>query len=156
MSEHEFVYTTTIRTTAERLWQGLTVPAFTQRCWNGIVFESDWAVGSTVIVRYPEHDVAIADPAQIVLESDPCERLSYTWHTFTPEWAAVVGASEEVLALFAAEHRSKVTFHIEDMGVIVKLTMIHDDFAPGSAVLKAVSNGWPRFLAELKTFLEAA
>jgi hypothetical protein len=36
---------------------------------------------------------ALADPAgdgpeQLVLESDPYRRLSYTWHTFSPEWAA--------------------------------------------------------------------
>jgi hypothetical protein len=29
--------------------------------------------------------VVIDDPAQVVLESDPYRRLSYTWHTFTPE-----------------------------------------------------------------------
>jgi uncharacterized protein YndB with AHSA1/START domain len=96
MSKPEFVYTTYIRTTPERLWQGLTDPAFTRR-WHGIVFESNWKPGSTVTVRYPEHDVTIADPAQVVLESDPYKRLSYTWHTFTPEWAAVSGFSDELL-----------------------------------------------------------
>jgi len=29
-----FVYTTYIRTRPERLWQGLTDPAFTQRYWR--------------------------------------------------------------------------------------------------------------------------
>jgi uncharacterized protein YndB with AHSA1/START domain len=45
MNKPEFVYTTSIRTTPERLWQGLTDPAFTRRCWHGIVFESDWKPG---------------------------------------------------------------------------------------------------------------
>jgi uncharacterized protein YndB with AHSA1/START domain len=156
MSKPEFVSTIYIRSTPERLWQGLTDPAFSQRCWHGIVFESDWKPGSTVTVRYPEHDVTIADPAQVVLESNPYKRLSYTWHTFTLEWAAVSGFSEELLARFSAERRSKVTFDIEDLGETVKLTVVHDDFEPGSAVLEAVTNGWPRFLANLKTLLETS
>ncbi|MDH6461362.1 uncharacterized protein YndB with AHSA1/START domain [Micromonospora sp. A200] len=154
MGEPEFVYTTCINTTPERLWQGLTNPAITRHCWRGLTFDSDWRPGSTVTVRYPEHNVTIADPARVVLESDPCRRLSYTWHTFTPEWAAVSGFSEELLARFSAERRSKVAFDIEDLGETVQLTVTHDDFAPGSAVLQAVTNGWPRLLADLKTFLE--
>src|SRR5271165_7041469 len=34
MEGPEFVYTTYIRTTPERLWQALTDPAFTRRYWN--------------------------------------------------------------------------------------------------------------------------
>lgn len=34
MSKPEFVYTTYIRTTPERLWQALTDPAFTRRYWG--------------------------------------------------------------------------------------------------------------------------
>ena len=33
MSKPEFIYTTYIRTTPERLWQALTDPAFTKRYW---------------------------------------------------------------------------------------------------------------------------
>ncbi|MGJ6969794.1 SRPBCC family protein [Streptosporangium sp. G11] len=156
MSEPEFAYTTYINTTPERLWQGLTDPAITRCCWRGLALDSDWKPGSTVTVRYPEHDVTIADPAQLVLESEPGKRLSYTWHTFTPQWAAVSGFSDELLARFSAERRSKVTFDLEDLGETVKLTVVHDDFEPGSAVLTAVTNGWPRLLADLKTLLETS
>ena len=48
----------------------------------------------------------IADPAQVVLESDPYRRLSYAWHTFTPEWAAIYGISEQDRARFAGQHRT--------------------------------------------------
>jgi hypothetical protein len=37
---------------------------------------------------------------------------------------------------------------------VVKLTVIHDDFDAGSALLKGVSEGWPRILSDLKTLLE--
>src|SRR6266496_250518 len=41
----EFVYTTYIRTTPERLWQALTEPAFTERYWE-TAFTTDWKAGS--------------------------------------------------------------------------------------------------------------
>jgi hypothetical protein len=49
----------------------------------------------------------------------------------------------------------KVAFDIEDVGHgAVKLTVTHDGFAPGSAVLPAITEGWPAVLASLKTLLE--
>jgi uncharacterized protein YndB with AHSA1/START domain/DNA-binding transcriptional ArsR family regulator len=153
MSKPEFVYTTYINTTPERLWQGLTDPAFTRRYW-GIAWESDWRPGSTVTLEIAGGGVKIADPAQVVLESEPYRRLSYTWHSFTPEWAAAYAVSDEHLAKVAGERRSKVTFDIEPVGEMVKLTVIHDDFDQGSAVLPGISAGWPRILSDLKTLLE--
>ncbi len=55
----------------------------------------------------------------------------------------------------AAERRSKATFDIEASGEMVKLTVVHDGFEPGSTVLEAVAQGWPAILASLKTLLEA-
>ncbi|WP_407690009.1 SRPBCC family protein [Saccharomonospora iraqiensis] len=40
MGTPEFVYTTYIRTTPERLWQALTEPEFTRRYW-GVSFDTD-------------------------------------------------------------------------------------------------------------------
>jgi uncharacterized protein YndB with AHSA1/START domain/DNA-binding transcriptional ArsR family regulator len=149
----EFVYTTYIRTTPEQLWRGLTDPAFTRRYW-GLAMESDWKAGSAVTVQLDRGGVTVADPAQVVLESDPYRRLSYTWHTFTPEWAAAYDISEEHRAKFAAEPRSTVTFEIEPMGDYVRLTVVHDGFEPGSAVLAGVSQGWPMLMSSLKSLLE--
>jgi uncharacterized protein YndB with AHSA1/START domain/DNA-binding transcriptional ArsR family regulator len=153
MSKPEFVYTTYISTTPERLWQALTDPAFTRRYW-GVVFDTDWRTGSAMTVELDKGGVKIADPAQVVLESDPHRRLSYAWHTFTPEWAATYGITEQDRARFAGERRSRVTFDIEPAGEMVKLTVVHDDFDPGSAILPNVSQGWPRILSSLKTLLE--
>ena len=146
-----FVYTTYIKTTPERLWQALTDPAFTERYWN-IKFDTDWQAGSPM--TWHQRGVAIADPEQVVLESEPFRRLSYTWHAFTPEFAATIDLSDEVQKRIAAEPRSKATFEIEDLGGRVKLTVIHDDFEPDSLVRSMVSNGWPSVLSDLKTFLE--
>jgi uncharacterized protein YndB with AHSA1/START domain/DNA-binding transcriptional ArsR family regulator len=151
MEKPEFVYTTYIRTTPERLWQALTDPAFTERYW-GMAFETDWRSGSTMTLH--QRGVSVADPEQVVLESDPCRRLSYTWHTFTPAWAEAVGIDEDLRVRIAAEPRSKVTFDIEPDGDLVRLTVVHDGFEPGSKVVEMISGGWPRVVSALKTLLE--
>jgi uncharacterized protein YndB with AHSA1/START domain len=97
----------------------------------------------------------VSDPGQVILESDPCRQLAYTWHTFTPEWAAQVGMDEATADAWRAEPRSKVAFDIEDTGHgVVKLTVVHDGFEPGSHVLRGISDGWPAVLSSLKTLLE--
>ena len=74
METPQFVYTTYIRTTPERLWQALTEPTFTRRWWQA-TFDTDWVVGSPM--TWDNHGVVIADPEQVVLESDPFRRLAY-------------------------------------------------------------------------------
>ena len=149
MGNLEFVYTTYIRTTPERLWQALTEPTFT-RLWWQTSFETDWMVGSPMI--WDNNGIIIDEPEQVVLESDPFRRLAYTWHTFTPAMKERMG--DEVYAKLSAERRSRVAFNIEPTGEMVKLTVVHDDFEPGSTAATMVRNGWPIFLSSLKTLLE--
>jgi DNA-binding transcriptional ArsR family regulator/uncharacterized protein YndB with AHSA1/START domain len=151
MQKPTFAYTTYIKTTPERLWQALTEPAFTERYWR-TTFETDWQVGSPM--TWHTNGVTIADPEQVVLEADPYRRLSYTWHTFTPELAEAHDFGDEVLATAAREGRSKVTFEIEPLDERCKLTVVHDGFEPGSTVLELISGGWPSVLSGLKTLLE--
>ncbi len=106
-------------------------------------------------MAHEEVGLVVSDPEQVILESDPYCRLAYTWHTITPEWAAEVGMDEATADTWRAEPRSKVAFDIEDVGHgVVKLTVVHDGFHPGSDVLQAVSEGWPAVLSSLKTLLE--
>jgi uncharacterized protein YndB with AHSA1/START domain len=149
--DNAFVYTTYIATTPEKLWQALTEPVFTRRYW-GIAFETDWRPGSAMV--WEQDGRRVVDPEQVVLESDPHRRLAYTWHTPTPEWAAVNGIDDDVRATLAAESRSKVTFEIEPFGETVKLTVVHDDFPAGSTMRAMVSSGWPHLLSDLKTLME--
>lgn len=151
MSDTEFVYTTYIKTTPEKLWQALTDPAFTSRYW-GATFDTDWRQGSEMV--WKQGNWVGKDPEQVVLESDPPRRLSYTWHTIGPEFAAEFGMDAAELAEWSAEPRSKVTFEIEPQGEVVKLTVVHDGFAPGSRVLEGIQGGWPAILSGLKTLLE--
>ena len=151
MDKPSFVYTTYIETTPEQLWQALTEPAFTQRYWNA-TFDTDWKPGSEM--TWHLFDVAIAHPEQVVLESEPYRRLSYTWHSVPPELAEELDLKEDAYERIAAEQRSKVTFDIEQHGEIVKLTVVHDGFEAGSLMASLVSQGWPRVLSDLKTLLE--
>ncbi|SDT48798.1 metalloregulator ArsR/SmtB family transcription factor [Jiangella sp. DSM 45060] len=151
VTDTEFTYTTFIRTTPEQLWKGLTDKTFTRRYW-GLEFETDWTTGAPITWRIG--DVTIADDEQRVLESDPFRRLAYTWHSFTPEFAAAYDFDPDVVAGLGREQRSKVTFDLEQRGEMVRLTVVHDGFEPGSQVLKDVSGGWPELIASLKTLME--
>jgi uncharacterized protein YndB with AHSA1/START domain/DNA-binding transcriptional ArsR family regulator len=152
MEKPEFVYVTYIRTTPERIWQALTDPSFTARYW-GRTYDTDWAKGSTYGVT--QSGVRVDDHEQVILESDPPHRLSYTWNTFSTELAEVLGWTEQYSAQIAREARSRVTFEIEpEDDETVRLTVIHEGFEEGSAMLESVSGGWPRVLSNLKTMLE--
>lgn len=149
--DNAFVYVTYIRATPEQLWQALTDPAFTSQYW-GVTFETDWQAGSPIAWKLG--DVVMAREDQRVLEADPPRRLAFTWHALTEEFLAVHGDTPEWNTKAAAEPLSKVTFEIEPVGEVAKLTVVHDGFESGSLILEAVSGGWLPLLSSLKTLLE--
>lgn len=155
-----FSYPIYIHAAPEQVWRGLTDPAMTRQYWRHPrvgpkTFRSDWEKGSTWDLEHKEAGLLVSDPEQVILESDPYRRLSYTWHTFTPEWAAGVGLDDATAAAWRAEPRSKATYALEDVGRgVVKLTVTHNGFSPGSRVLEGISQGWPAVLSSLKTLLE--
>ncbi|WP_328392139.1 SRPBCC family protein [Nocardia sp. NBC_00416] len=151
MSAPEFVYTTYIRTTPQQLWEALTEPAFTKRYW-GATFDTDWRPGSRMV--WHQQGWSSDDPEQVVLEAEPYTRLSYTWHTFDSRFAEAFEMEPGDVAAWGREARSKVTFELESKGEVVKLTVVHNGFEPGSAVLAGISEGWPAIVAGLKTLLE--
>ncbi|MEV5971405.1 SRPBCC family protein [Streptomyces sp. NPDC051921] len=151
MDTKAFVYTTYIRTTTDELWKALTDPVFTRRYW-GVAFETDWIVGSPM--AWEEGGRITSDPDQVVLAADPGRLLSYTWHTFTTEWAASVGLDDDALIRLVEEGRSKVSYVIEPAGDIVKLTVVHDDLMPGGTIRSLVGEGWPALISSLKSLLE--
>jgi uncharacterized protein YndB with AHSA1/START domain len=62
-------------------------------------------------------------------------------------WAFPVDAADP------AKH-SRVTFEIEPIDDMVRLTVTHDELETGSQMLQSITNGWPRVLSSLKTLLE--
>jgi uncharacterized protein YndB with AHSA1/START domain/DNA-binding transcriptional ArsR family regulator len=148
----DFVYTTYIKTTPERLWQALTDPKFTQQYW-GVQMDTDWKVGSDIVWHHD--DVTMAGPGQVVLEHDPYRRLAYTWHHITPEFAQAVGLTDEQFEKTSREPLSRVSFDLEPTDDQVKLTVIHSGFEPGSEVRAMISEGWVQLISDLKSFIES-
>ncbi len=151
MSDNSFEYTIYLNATPKKVWNALTQPTKTTRWWH-VAYVTDWKIGSTFTLR--QDGITIEDPAQVIVESTPHARLSYTWHTFSPEWAALNGFDEATRLLFASESRSRVTFTITKTGHVVQLTVIHDGFDDASHVLDAIREGWPPLLSSLKSMLE--
>ncbi len=136
MSKPEFVYTTFIETSADKLWQALTDGDFTERYWLGHRASSDWHVGST----YSFAKNGSPTIQGKVLISDPPRRLAYTWDSCSPE--------------ARRERTSRVTFNLEPRGKVVKLTVTHGDLDEGGKTFRDISGGWPMVLSNLKSLLE--
>jgi uncharacterized protein YndB with AHSA1/START domain len=142
MSKPEFVYTTYIETTAEKLWHALTDSDFHARYWFGHHATSDWKVGST----YSFAKQGKPSVEGKVLESDPPRRLAYTWVPCSED------AKGDAKRDARGERPSRVTFDLEPRGTVIKLTVTHDDL--DEKTLRDISGGWPMVIASLKSLLE--
>lgn len=151
MSDNDFVYTTYIKTTPERLWRALTEPEFTTQYW-GLHHETDWKPGSEMVWQMGK--ATMAGPGQTVLEHEPYKRLAYTWHHVTPDFAVEAGIDDDLYQRISTEPLSKVAFDLEPVEGQVKLTVTHSGFEPGSTVRGLISQGWPAVLADLKSLVE--
>jgi len=136
MSKPEFVYTTYIETTAERLWHALIDGDFTERYWFGHRVASDWKPGSS----YSFTRQGATTIEGNVLSLDPPKRLVYSWNPCSPETKG--------------ERVSRVTFDLEPRGKVIKLTVTHDNLDPAGVMLRNISGGWPMVLASLKSLIE--
>lgn len=139
MDKPSYVYVTYIATTPERLWEALTEGEFTQQYWGGRRITSDWTVGAPV--RHVRDDGGI-DWQGEVLRWEPPRLLSYTFHM-------------QISDGHRDERPSRVTFELEPLGHVVKLTLTHDEFGPDSATLETTRHGWPAIMSSLKSLLES-
>src|ERR1700680_2148203 len=136
MSKPEFVYTTYIETSVEKLWEALTDGDFTERYWFGHRVTSDWKAGSPY--RFAQQGAPTIDGK--VLLVDPPLRLAYSWDSCSPE--------------AQRERTSRVTFDLEPRGKVVKLTVTHDELDERGVTLRNISGGWPMVGGGLKGLLE--
>ena len=138
MARSTFVYVTYIRTTPEKLWSALTEPEFMKEYWFGMHGESQWTAGSPW--KLVASDGKVAGDGEIV-ESDPPKRLVFRWQDRTkPE--------------MEAEGPSLCTMELVPEPTVVKLSITHTIECEPSKLIVAVGGGWPKVLANLKTFLE--
>ncbi len=136
MSKPEFVYTTYIETSAEKLWHALTDGDFHERYWFGHRAVSDWKAESP----YTFSKQGAPSVEGKVLISEPPKKLAYTWNPCSAD--------------AKLEGTSRVTFDLEPRGKVIKLTVIHDNLHEGGKTLRDISGGWPMVIASLKSLLE--
>ncbi len=138
-SKTKFVHVIYIRTTPRALWNALTQAKFTRQYYAGLELDAelkprgrfDYVHRSEVHRRHGPGVVGA------VLEVVPRKRLA---HSFEPK--------------FIEDGPSRVTYEIEPMGMVCKLTVTHDEFPEGGPTLETVREGWPEILSSLKSLLE--
>ena len=139
MAKSTFLYVTYIRTTKEKLWSALTDAEFMKQYWFGMHGESEWTEGSSWQLVNGEGQVL--DAGEIV-ESIPPRRLVIRWrHQSRPE--------------LNAEGPSLCTIELEPFGGAIKLSITHSIEREASKFIEAVSGGWPKILANLKSLIES-
>ncbi len=129
-----FIYQIVIATSAEKVWESLTKPEFTQKFWFGRSVISDWNLGSVVSIITPEGNEEVKGE---VLDFQPNKRLSYSWKT-----------PDETTS-----EATTVVFEIQEMGPMTKLTILHD-IDVENAKFEQAAAGWTFILCGLKTYLE--
>jgi uncharacterized protein YndB with AHSA1/START domain len=138
MSKSKHVYVMYIRTTAEKVWQAITEPKVTRQYWlNENV--SDWKPGSKWEHRAGDDSGNVMLTGKVI-ESTPPRRLVITWAD--PADAA------------NTDKHSRVSFDIQPIEDMVKLTVTHEDLEADSGMEQGIMEGWPRVLSSLKSFLE--
>ncbi|OAR22559.1 ArsR family transcriptional regulator [Streptomyces sp. ERV7] len=133
----EFVYTTYIEATPEKVWEALTDPDMTAAYW-GHSNVSDWRAGSPWEHRRVDGS-GIADVVGTVVEADPPSRLVFTW----------AGPDEE-----RPDGPATVTFALKPLGGTVQLTVTHENLRDDKERREA-AGGWSAVLSNLKTFVES-
>jgi uncharacterized protein YndB with AHSA1/START domain len=137
MSKPSFVYVTFISAPPEKIWHALTDTQATAQYLSGFHVAMEKRAGGASLFKRGDQVFNLGT----VLVCDPPRMLSVTWR---PE-----------LGEFSDEKPSRVTFAIEAIGGgQSRLTITHDDFAPGSKAPATVGEGWMRVAASLKSFVE--
>jgi len=129
----DFVFSTYIRTTPDRLWDALTNPEMTQQFYYGGRVQAELKPGGNFSYLAPNGEINLHGE---VLEIDPPKKLVTT---FRATWAEAGGET------------TRVMYEIEPMGEVCKFTMTHFDYEKSKA---GVEEGWPIIVAGLKTLLE--
>src|SRR5262245_56143716 len=137
MTKSEFVYVTYIAAPQQRIFDAIVKPEFARKYWGNENI-SDWKPGSNWEHRNPESGTVML--VGKVVEIAPPRRLVITW-----AWPSE--------AANQAAH-TRVSFELEPIETMVRLTVKHVQLVPGSEMEKGIIEGWPRVLSSLKSYLE--
>ena len=136
------VYHIFINTTPEKLWHALTNGEMSRQYYFGSSVESTWKKGASY--RYPNPGGGTYLEGE-VLEIDPPRRLVTT---FRPLWNGAGELSPDAVAT------SKVTYEIESLDGVCKLTLVHEEMDYEDKLISEFREGWARILSGLKSLLE--
>jgi uncharacterized protein YndB with AHSA1/START domain/predicted transcriptional regulator len=138
VAQLQHVHVVHIRTTPEKLWEALTRPELTRLYFHGTDVVSDWKVGSRIEYLLPgEGGKMEAAVTGEVLEITPHRRLVHTF-SFPSN----------------GDEPTRVTYELEPVGNMVKLTMTHEGFAGETKTYQGIRNGWTPIFDGLKSLLE--
>jgi uncharacterized protein YndB with AHSA1/START domain len=138
MGESKFQYEIHIRSTQDKVWDGLTQSELTRRWWCEVSMESDWKKGSPWRMVVP--DGRTADSGQ-VQEIERPKKLVLSWQ-------------HQLIQELKAEGVTTAIFELEQTGDSVKLTVTHSIDHENSKLIEGFASGWPPLLSSLKSLLE--
>jgi uncharacterized protein YndB with AHSA1/START domain len=138
MPKPQFLYVTYISASPEKVWKALTEPETTTKYWQHVNL-SDWKPGSRWEHRENDRNGKLLLVGKI-MEVLPPRRLVMSWAR--PEDES------------KPKKHSRVTFEIEPLGDVVRLTVTHDQLDTDSEMLESISEGWPKVLSSLKSLLD--
>ena len=129
--------------TPEQVWDVLVKPDFVRQIYFGSVIESEFKIGS---------DLAYIGPGK----GGPA-----TVHIFGKilEWepAKIFTHSCKVGEAYGEEHKkfeTRVSYQLEPMGNVTKLTVIQDCWQEGNPAYENTKSGWPLMLSSMKSLVE--
>jgi uncharacterized protein YndB with AHSA1/START domain len=122
-----------IRASPRALWKALTEGKYTRKYYAGLELHAELERGG----RFEIHKRDGPGVAGHVIDLVPKKKLV---HSFEPR--------------FIDDGPSRVSYEIEPMGMVCRLTVTHDDFPPSGPTLGVVREGWPEILSSLKSLLE--
>src|SRR6202022_1607668 len=133
----EKVFEIYIKTTPERLWEGITDREIRSKYqWDSQV-SSTWKPGSHFEMRNGDRSLLLGEGENLVVE--PPRRLV-----------------QSMVALWGEDVRSegttRISWEIEPVGDSCRLTVTHDQWREGAN--GQLYGGWPMILSGLKTWLE--
>ena len=120
------------------MWEAITKPEFTKQYFYGTEFRADLKSGAKF--GYFMNDKNGKEIQPVYGEIIEVEQYKKLVHTFDkPD---------------SDDKPTRVTYEIEEVDQMIKLTLLHDKFEYETETYNSVKNGWPFILSGLKTFLE--
>ena len=138
MGKSTFVYVIYIASQPQAVWNGLLDGQFTRQYWDHDNV-SDWKAGSAWEHRRTDAARTVDILGEVIEAKAP--------HHLVISWAQPSDKARK-------DRYSRVTFDIEPVADMVRLTVTHDELEAGSEMQRKITEGWPRVLSSLKSLLE--